>query len=95
MPTLDASRHTSTTRRWANVAARVTISARGRDGVDRGEQSFERGWIERRVDHRPEQLVLVGERTEDGALGDARRVGDLAGRHHLAVLEQAAGSLPR
>ncbi len=66
----------------------MTISGEGQGGIDRAEQSLERGWIERRIDDCAQQFVLVRERTEDGALGDSRRVGDLAGRHHLAVLEQ-------
>ena len=35
-----------------------------------------------------DQRVLVGEDPEDRALGDAGRLGDLAGGDHLAVLEQ-------
>ena len=40
------------------------------------------------VDDGRDELVLVGEDAEDGALGDARGLGDLAGRDHLAVLEE-------
>ena len=88
VPTLDASRHTSTTRRWANVAARVTISASGKPGsIVTSNRSNGAGSSAASITA-PEQLVLVRERTEDGALGDSRRVRDLAGRHHLAVLEQ-------
>ena len=52
-------------------------------------QLGERGrGVERRVDRRLDQRVLVGEDAEDGALGDAGRLGDLPGGHLRAVLRE-------
>ncbi len=56
--------------------------------VDGAEVLLERPGVERSVDRGDDHRVLVGEDPEDGALGDARGVGDLAGGHHLAVRDQ-------
>jgi len=44
--------------------------------------------VERRVQARPQQLLLVGERAEHGALRDPGGGGDLPGGHGRAVLDE-------
>ena len=55
--------------------------------VDPPERLEERLGVELLVDDRVEQLVLGREHPEDGALGDAGRLGDEPGRGRPAVLE--------
>ena len=56
--------------------------------VDRVERGVDRAGVERRVDDGRDQRLLVGEDAEDRALGDAGRLGDLAGGERGAVGEQ-------
>ena len=55
--------------------------------VDRLDGALERRGVHEAPHRRGEELLLVGERTEDRALGDARGVGDLLGRDVLPVLD--------
>lgn len=52
------------------------------------QRRFERLGIERGFDDRDDDLVLVGERPEDGAFGDAGGLRDLAARDPITVLEE-------
>ena len=59
-----------------------------RDRRDRRERGLERRGVERGLDDRDDDLVLVGEDPEDRALGDPGGLGDLPARDPVAVLEQ-------
>ncbi len=56
--------------------------------VDGPQALVERPGVEELLDGGLEQRILVGEHAKDGALGDARRLGDLAGGHFAALLDQ-------
>ena len=88
VPTLDISRQMSMTRCWRITTAATSRSSNASPAGIVGQRGFERRRVERGLDHRGDQLVLVGEDPEDRALGDPGRLGDLPGGDPIAVLEQ-------
>ena len=56
--------------------------------VDGGDRVVDRLRVERGIDHRRDQALLVREDPEDRAFGDARRFRDLPGRDRGAVRQQ-------
>ena len=75
---LDNKRQVSMTR-CCMIASRGDEPFVERESRGNGtERVLERRGIERGVDDRDDDLVLVGEDAKDGALGDAGRFGDLA-----------------
>ncbi len=64
------------------------LIAQRQRAIDRRELGLGRLGIERRLDRRGDERVLVDEDAEQGALGDAGREGDLRGRHRGAVPPQ-------
>ena len=96
VPTLDTSRQMSMTRccMITTAAASAVLEGRARSGWRASAASSGCG-VERGLDDGDDDLVLVGEDPEDRALGDAGRLGDLAGRDPVAVLEQQRQRRPR
>ena len=61
------------------ATAAASRSSNGSVGVDGGQRRLGRRGVEGGLDGGVDQRLLVGEDPEDGALGDAGGLGDLAG----------------
>ena len=76
------------TRRWMISAAASRRASSGSVRSMAPQGRVDRVGVEGRLDGRVDERLLVGEDPEDGALGDAGGLGDLAGGELGAVLDQ-------
>ena len=80
--------NTRRNRAWRIVTAAISRASSGERGIDRGELVAGALAVEDSSSDRVDQRLLGREGAEDGALGDARGLGDLPGADVAAELLQ-------